>query len=218
MALLDILGATEGGNFFSNAGKTAGTLETEAKAAIAEFAPAIAQRLKDKAAADPEAFESLLALLEDNSDAELSEAGALTGSEAISDGNAILKDVYGSPEAAHAAAAELAPASIDDPAIGVLNAISATAVLAALSSANVSTLAEGAAQVTTPAAGGGFLSVLIAALLKGLLQGASRQLAPKRRRRRYTSYYGRRTPVRRRRQRTPGLDDIFRDILGGSRR
>ena len=60
--------------------------------------------------------------------------------------------------------------------------------------------------------------MLIAAILKAFMQSAQRQLAPKRRRRRYTSYLGRRAPVRRRRaKRTDGLDEVFKEILGGRR-
>jgi hypothetical protein len=66
--------------------------------------------------------------------------------------------------------------------------------------------------------GGGILATIIAALLKGLLQGARSQLAPRRRRRRsYTSYFGtkRTTTRRKRRAKTPTLEDIFGQILTG---
>lgn len=218
MAIQEILGDTEGGGFFRNAAKAAGVAEADAKAVIGKLAPAIAHALKDKAAADPEAFESLLELLEDNGDADLNDAGALTDTEAQSDGAAILKDLYGSAAAAQSAAGKLVN-GIPAGALATLNAISATGVLAALSQQNVATLSDGAASVAdTQNSGGGFLSVLFAALLKGLLQGAGRQLAPKRRRRRYTSNYGRRATPRRRRRSTPGLDDIFKSILSGNRR
>ena len=221
MSIQDILGDTEGGAFYRNAAEAAGITEADAKAAIGKLAPAIAQSLKDRAGADPEAFESLLELLEDNGDANLNEAGVLTNGEAQSDGAAILKDVHGSAAAAHAVASKLVN-NIAPKALATLNAISATGVLAALSQQNVATLADGAAMAAdTQSGGGGFFSVLFAALLKGLLQGASRQLAPKLRRRRYASYSGssgRRTTPRRRRRTTPGLDDIFKSILSGSRR
>ena len=183
MTIQDILGDTEGGAFYRNAAKAAGVTDADAKATIGKLAPAIAQSLKDRAGADPEAFEALLELLEDNGDADLNEAGALTNDEAQSDGAAILKDIHGTAAAAYAVAGKLV-SGIAPEALATLNAISATGVLAALSQQNVATLADGAATVAdTQNGGGGFLSVLIAALLKGLLQGASRQLAPKRRRR-----------------------------------
>ena len=218
MSIQDILGHTEGGAFYRNAAKAAGVTDADAKATIGKLAPAIALALKDRAAADPEAFEVLLELLEDNGDADLNEAGALTDGEAQSDGAAILKDIHGSAAAAQAVAGKLV-SELAPEAVSILNAISATGVLAALSQQNVVTLSDGAATAAdTQSGGGGFLSILFAALLKGLLQGASRQLAPKRRRRRYTSYSGRRTAPRRRRRTTPGLDDIFKSILSGNRR
>ena len=218
MSIQDILGHTEGGAFYRNAAKAAGVTEADAKATIGKLAPAIAQSLKDRAASDPEAFETLLELLEDNVEADLNEAGALTNEEAQSDGAAILKDLLGSAAAAQTVAGKLVN-DIAPAAMATLNAISATGVLAALSQQNVSTFSHGAATVAdTQNGGGGFLSVLIAALLKGLLQGASRQLAPKRRRRRYAGYSSRRTTPRRRRRTMPGLDDIFKSILSGNRR
>ncbi len=218
MSIQDILGHTEGGAFYRNAAKAAGITDADAKATIGKLAPAIALALKDRAAADPEAFEVLLELLEDNGDADLNEAGALTDGEAQSDGAAILKDIHGSAAAAQAVAGKLV-SELAPEAVSILNAISATGVLAALSQQNVVTLSDGAATAAdTQSGGGGFLSILFAALLKGLLQGASRQLAPKRRRRRYASYSGRRTTTRRRRRTTPGLDDIFKSILSGNRR
>lgn len=218
MSIQDILGNTEGGAFYRNAAKAAGVTEADARSTIGKLAPAIANALKDRAGADPEAFEALLELLEDNGDADLNEAGALTDDEAQSDGAAILKDLHGSAAAAQTVAGKLVN-GVAAEALATLNAISATGVLAALSQQNVSTLSDGAATAAdTQSGGGGFLSVLFAALLKGLLQGASRQMAPKRRRRRYASYSGRRTTTRARRRTTPGLDDIFKGILGGSRR
>lgn len=216
MAIVDILAAAQGGRFFANAGKTAGVSEAEAKAAISDLAPAIAAKLKDKAANDPDAFDQLLDLLEEGGDStDLDNVDAMTGSEALSDGGAILEDLYGSRSAAASVLSKIAP-SVDGKSLDTLGAISATSVLASLAAANASTLASDASQAQS--GGGGLLSIIIAALMKGLMQGARRQLAPKRRRRRsYGYYYGQKRP-KRRRTRRPGLDDVFRDILGSSRR
>ncbi len=216
MSILDILEAAEGGKFFSNAAKATGLDEATAKKVSAKLAPAIAQRVKDKAAEDPEAFENLLDMLEEDGDVDLQAEGSLTDQDAQSDGADILKDLYGSAAETNAVFKGMG-GGIDKAALSTLTAINATAVLAALASMNASKLSGGAAQAAETSSGGGFFSILIAALLKGLLQGAQRQLAPKRRRRRYTSYYGRRAPVRRRRKRTVGLDDVFKDILSGRR-
>jgi hypothetical protein len=212
MAITSILAAAQGGAFYSNVASATGLSETTVTKAINAFAPAIAEKLKAKAAADPEAFENLLDLLEDGDGSDLNDPDAITGAEAISDGNEILQDLYGSADAAATALVKLAP-SVDDDAAAKLGPISATSVLAALAAANAQTLTGNAAPAAS-SGGGGILSTIISALVAGLVKGAVKQMAPKRRRRRYTSYYGRR-PVRRRRRSTPGLESIFKDILTG---
>jgi hypothetical protein len=214
MAIIDILSAAQGGGYFASAARAAGLSEDDARAAISALAPAIAERLKAKAAKDPEAFDQLLDLLEDGGDSsDLDDAAAMTGAEALSDGRAILDDLYGSRSQAAAALGKIAPHMQGD-ALDKVSALSATSVLAALAASNAATLAS------TPEAGGssggGILSIILGALLKGFLQSASRQIAPKRRRRR-TGYSYSRRPARRRRTRRPGLDDIFRDILTSRR-
>jgi hypothetical protein len=90
--------------------------------------------------------------------------------------------------------------------------LSATAVLAALSAANATRLA---AQPQPAMAGGdGILSAILRALVEGLVKGAVRQITPTKRRRRYSYTGDRRKRRTRRRTSTPGIDDIFRDILG----
>jgi hypothetical protein len=206
MSIIDLLSAAQGGQYFASAGQVAGVSEIEARTAISAMAPAIAEKLKDKAAKDPDAFDQLLDLLEEGGDSsDLDDAEAMTGAEALSDGGAILDDLYGSQAKAHVAlGAQGVPQE-------KLAAISATSVLAGLAASNASTLAS-----TDTGGSGGILRMIIAALVKGLMQGASRQLAPKRRRR--TGYsYGRRPVRRRRRTRRPGLDDLFRNILSSRR-
>jgi hypothetical protein len=221
MSIISVLESAEGGQFFANAAKACGIDEAQARAASEKFAPAIAQRLKDKASSDPESFEQLLDLIEEGDASELQEEGALTDADAQQDGAAIIADLYGSGAEANAVFKGLA-GPIDKAAASTLAAINATAVLAALSAANAPQAAEGAAkpiEANSSGAGQGFFAILIGALLKGLLQGASRQLAPKRRRRRrYSGYYGYgRRPQRRRRKRSVGLDDVFKDLLTNRR-
>jgi hypothetical protein len=216
MSIIAILTSAQGGNFFGNVASATGLQVAQAENAISAFAPVIATKLKDKASADPEAFETLLDLLEDGDGSDINDPDMICGSEAVSDGREILEDLYGSASAAQSALGKLAP-SLDTAAVAKLGAISATSVLAAL---GVSGQAQGLSSNTQQAAspgGGGILSVIIAAVLKGFMQSAQRQLAPKRRRRRYTSYYGRRPAPRRKRRRSVGLDDLFKDILGGRR-
>ncbi len=218
MSILDILETAEGGKFFVNAAAACGLDEATTRKISAKVAPAIAQRVKDKSAEDPEAFENLLDMLEEDGDVDLNAEGSLTDQDAQSDGAEILNDLYGSAAETNAVFKGLG-GGIDKAALSTLTSINAAAVLAALASLNASQLSDGASQAADTSSGsGGFISMVIAAILKAFMQSAQRQLAPKRRRRRYTSYYGqRRAPVRRRRKRAVGLDDVFKGILGGRR-
>jgi hypothetical protein len=101
MALIDMLAGAQGGAFFANVAAVAGLGAAETKSAFAAIAPAIAGQLRDKAEKDPEAFENLLDLLEEGGgNSDLDDREAMTGAEAVADGNAILTDVYGSRNAA----------------------------------------------------------------------------------------------------------------------
>jgi hypothetical protein len=212
VSIIAILENAEGGRFFANAAKAAGVSEVEAEAAIEKLAPAIAQRLKDKAAKSPEALEQLLDLIEEGHVSELQQDGALTDRDAHSDGAAILDDLYGSAQGAEAALGGLA-GGLEKLQAYALACISATAVLATLSASNAAKLSGDTPEASSSGVGG-ILSIILAALVKGLVQGARRQLAPRRRRRRYSSHYTRRRSTAKR-KRTIGLDDVFREILIG---
>jgi hypothetical protein len=217
MAIADFLAAAQGGQYFANAGKASDLSEADARAAISAIAPAVAEKLKDKAAADPEAFDQLLDLLEDGGEG-LEDVDATTGSEAIEDGAAILKDLYGSDKAAQAALQDLAPHA-SGAALEKIGAISATSVLASLAASNANTLASDTASASG-GSGGGIFNVILAALLKGLMSGAMKGMGIRQRRRprrRYTYGYGAPRPRRRRRKTRPPLERIFRDVLGGRR-
>jgi hypothetical protein len=215
MAITDILAAAQNGAYFSNAAAACDITEAQARAAMTIMAPRIAEKLRAKAAADPDAFDALLDILEEGGDSsDLDDVDAMTGAEAQSDGAEILKDLYGSGDAATKA---LSSSGLSGPALSKTAALSATGVLAALAASNAQTLAAPQTVADTGSGGGGFFSILIAALLKGLLQGASRQLAPKRRRRRRTYYSTARRRTTKRRTSRPGLDDVFRDLLGSRR-
>jgi hypothetical protein len=218
MSLMEILGSAQNGNYFSNVAKACGLNVGDATSSLNAICPAIAEQLRGKAESDHDSFEALLDLLDEGGDSsDLDDAEAMTGAEAISDGNAVLKDIYGSPAAAITAMNALAPA-IDVTALQKISPIGATSVLAALAK----TYSAPATLADAPPGsngGGGLLGTIISAVVAGAMQGVAKQLAPKRRRRRsYSSYFGtRRKPVRRRRAKTPSLNDIFGQILGNRR-
>ena len=214
MTIMTILDAAQSGNYFANVAKACGLGAGETKSSLAKLCPAIARQLKSKAQDDGEAFEALLDLLDEGGGS--SDLDNLTDSEAVADGKAVLEDIYGSPANALAEMKKLTPGLGDD-SCEKISAIAATSVLAVLAKtyATPATLAA----VSEPAPqSGGLLATIISAVLKGLLQGIARQLAPRRRRRRsYSDYFGtrRRTTTRRRRRaKTPSLEDIFGQILG----
>jgi hypothetical protein len=218
MAVMDFLRNAQNGEFFANAGRVAGVDAAKAERALCALAPAIVLQLR-KRAEDAQAFEGLLDLLEDgNDDAFLDDESLMDDPELISDGEAVLADIYGSAAAAQRALA----INADDPATQRLAAIGASAVLAALARSYNQPLGLAGAQ---PAAGdeaeqGGILSTIVEAVIKGAVQGATRQLAPKRRRRpSYSSYFGkRRKRTTRRRGTASSLEQIFGELLGTLRR
>jgi hypothetical protein len=214
MTMMTILDAAQNGSYFANVAKACGMSAGEAKSSLEKLCPAIARQLKSKAQNDGEAFEALLDLLDEGGgDSNLDN---LTDSEAIADGKAVLEDIYGSPANALAEMKRLAP-GLDDTQREKISAIAATSVLAVLAK-TYSTPATLAAVSDPAPQSGGILATIISAVLKGLLQGIARQLAPRRRRRRsYSDYFGtrrRKTTRRRTRARTPTLEDIFGKILG----
>ena len=211
MTLMSILATSDNGNYFSNVAQACSMSAGDAKSVLERLCPAIASRLKSKMQSDNNAFEALLDLLDEGGDLD-----GLADSEAIADGKAVLDDLYGSTPAALAEMKKLAP-GLSDAQYENISAIAATSVLAVLAK-SYATPATLAASTGDAPQGGGILATIIAALVKGLLQGARSQLAPRRRRRRsYTSYFGTRRKTTRRKQRakTPTLEDIFGQILTG---
>ena len=210
MTLMSILSASDNGNYFEGVAQACNMSAGQAKSALERLCPAIAAQLKAKAQSDNDSFEALLDLLDEGDD-----LNGLTDGEAIADGKVVLVDLYGSPAAALAEMKGLAP-ELSDTQIEDISAIGATSVLAVLAK-SYATPATLAASTGEAPQGGGILATIIAALVRGLLQGVRSQLAPRRRRRRsYSSYFGtrRKTTRRRRRATTPTLEDIFEQILG----
>jgi hypothetical protein len=212
MALMDILRAAQNGAFFANAARAAGVHAAAAERTLGEIAPAIVLQLR-KRAADAQAFEGLLDLLEDgNGDAFLDDESLMDDPELVSDGKAVLADIYGSTEAARQALA-IRP---DDAATQRLAAIGASAVLAALArSYNQPLGLVGAEQASSDGeAPSGIFTTILEAVIKGAVQGATRQITPKRRRRGSTSIFGTAKKRTRRRSTTPSLEQIFGELLG----
>jgi hypothetical protein len=221
MGLMNMLRSAQDGEFFVNAGRMAGIDAAAAERGLARMGPAIAAKLRQRAE-DPEAFEGLLDLLEDGEgDAFLDDSNFMDDPEIVSDGEAVLADIYGSARAAQKALS----IGADDAAMQRLAAIAASAVLAALARSyrqpQPQSLVGAQNEQSQNEEQGGILSSVIDAVVKGVVQEATRQFGPKRRRRRSTSsYFGTRKkrPTRRKRSSTLSLDQIFGEILSTIRR
>jgi len=104
MSLLSMLDQAQGGRLFTLVARSVDLDEAQTRKAMAKLCPAIAERPHARPRKDEELFQSLHDLISDNGAASpLDDADSLTGSEAMSDGNAILDDVFGSRSAAMAA-------------------------------------------------------------------------------------------------------------------
>lgn len=219
MALIDILAAAQGGQYFSNAGHASGISEDAARRALAVIGPAIAERLRDKSEQDQDSFEKLVDLLDDDDGSfDLDDPNSVLGAEAVADGEAILRDLYGGVTQARTVFSKM-NVGIDGVALEQLASLGATSVLASLTTSYRTPQTLVGTQPAASSSGGGILGQIVSALVEGAMKGATKQLAPKRRRRRsYASYWNaprKRRTTRRKRTRTPSLNDIFGAILGG---
>lgn len=220
MALMEIFANAQGGAFFAAVGDSTGLDATATRNALGSIAPAIAAQLKAKSADDPSTFNALLDLLEDGTDGSIIDSlDQIAGPEAISDGNTVLENIYGSRDRAIRTMRELAP-EVPETSLAKLSAIGATAVLGALAKSSASA-APIALTGTQPLVGtsGGILGTIVSGVVRGAMQSITRQLMPRRRRRSATSYFGRknRRTTTKQRAKQPSLEDVFGEILGTKR-
>jgi len=230
MSVMTMLQAAQGGKLFSHVAESLDLDEAETRKAMGLLCPAIAGRLKDAAAADDDLLQSLLDLIEDGAGAlPLEETDAVTGEEAVSDGNAILEDIYGSRNDA-LVALRAAATDVPERELAKLAPISATVVVAALAQSNAPMGLTG----VQPVGDQGILGTIIGGVLNGVVQGVVRELKSskgwrsatgytKSRAKRKTSSASRKKTTKsrttrssssKRRTTSASIEDIFRDILG----
>jgi hypothetical protein len=234
--VMTMLDAAQGGKLFANIAASLDLDEAQTRKAMGKLCPAIAKKLKERAAEDEDLFASLTALSADGAETTpLEEPEAMSDAEAIEDGNAILEDVYGSRNGAMVALRKVT--DVPERELSKLAPISATAVVAALAQANrPMTLAAGEQQpqaASSGIGGEGVLGTLIGAVIAGAVSGVMRELTSSRRWRGTTSYTKTRSKRKastaakpkskskkttktasRRSTTSASVEDIFRDILG----
>lgn len=234
MSLMAMLQAAQGGKLIAAIAESLDLDEPQTRKAMQKLCPAIARQLKAKAAEDDELFQSLLDLIEDGAGAApLEEPDAVTGDEAVSDGNAILVDIYGSRNGAMVALRKAAD-DLPERELSKLAPISATVVVAALAQANRPMALAGTLPASQGGGDAGIFGTIIGAVITGAVQGMVRELTSAKRWRSTTGYTKSRTKRKTSssrtkkttksrttgssssKNRTPSasIEDIFRDILG----
>lgn len=234
MSVTTMLAAAQGGKLYDQVAESLDVGAAETRRAMEKLCPAIARQLKDAAEEDDDLFDTLLDLINDGEGTSpLDEPGALTDAEAISDGNAVLDDVYGSRNEAMVALRKVTP-DLAERELAKLAPISAVAVVAALAQANqpmALTQAQPAASMDS-GLGGGVIGTIIGSVIAGAVTGLIREVTSSKNWRGTTSYTKTRTRrpsgsktkaktrTKTQTQRTTpagksiSVEDIFRDILG----
>lgn len=218
ISILDTIKQAHDGQLTQLLAQQIGVAEDTIEAALSPAVEDIARRIRDKAENDPQDYEDLAETIDEEKQAHYLTDPAWTFSQdALGDGRHILSHLYGSGDAA---VAEISPAGLADDKAELFVSYVATFYVAALANRN-QILSLSGQTGNDDDAGNGWLQILLAALLKGIMDA----LKPRRRRRRrrYTRRRStsrrrstrRRSRRRRRRKKTPSLNDLIGDLFRG---
>lgn len=218
MSMMSELDEAQGGQLYRRLGEITGLSPAHARQAMEGFCPSIAARLMERSR-DREAYETLLALLDDNED-DLTSGGDLAGEDVLEDGRFVLAEIYGSEEQARDQTVATAGAlGIEHRAAEKLHPIAAALVLSILSRRyrqQEDNQEQAQASETGSATGAGrpsIIGIVLAAIGSAIVRALVSQLLP-RRRRRTRAILGRASSRRRRpRRREPRIEDLFRDLI-----
>jgi len=220
--ILQTIKTANDGKLVSGLSQACGITQSQAEQALETLVPTIAQKILAKADNDPQDYQDLMDVVDDEEQVNyLNKPDWSFSIAAIEDGQDILKHLYGSVSEAITADLRL---EHDEATTARLANFAATYCVAAMASRNQALFLSDAPENDEPS---GFWGMIIAALLKGLMQSLTRR-RPRRRYRRRT--YGRKrkrkrrsssrrksttSRRRRRRKKTPSLNDLIGDLIRG---
>ena len=174
MNLQKILAEAQNGQIYSQVAAAFGLDPGETRTAMEGMCPAIVLRLREEAAQNEALLEALAGVLDEGyAGSPLDEPGVLTGGESLSDGQDILQALYRSREAALAELEALAP-GVPARQLSDLAAVSATAAVSAIVRAQGVMPVSGVQ--TAMGGSGGLMSIIVGALVRGVVQAAKREL------------------------------------------
>ena len=228
--IIGVLENCQNGQLIDTLGAACELSETQCRRSLERLTPDIA-RLINERITDEDDYEDLVDILDEEDQTEcLDDPTEMLSRGTISDGKDILEILYGSLDAAHAAARRIGPPeSVDEDTFARLMAMAAALTFSAMARRNQQ---YQMAAVNQSAGGGGLISTLFNALVTGFMEGFRQATRRKTRRRRKRSLLEqilgtgtsrrrstrsrRRTTRKRKRQsrrKTPSLRDLLGDIL-----
>lgn len=212
MEILDIIDKAQNGTLMAQLAASAEVDLQTARAAMHALAPELARAIADKAS-DPDEYQHLIdSLHSGEADDYLENSRAFLSRTAARDGESILTYLYGSLDAARARANAIgAPEGMKENTFSRFMTFAAVLVVAAMTRRNKA-FAMQTAPLTSSSTVNGIMSVLVDALVKGVVDGFKRAMLP--RRRRITVSYGRKKTRKRTRRKTPSRTPSLNDILG----
>ncbi len=227
---MDVLNQCQAGQLVATMSMSCDLDEVQCQQVLQLQTSQIARRISEQIT-DEDDYEDLLEVLDEEEEYEyLDKPNAILGRDAISDGEEILKLLYGSLDKARDAAAQMSiPPDVDAEVAARLMTLSATLTLAAMARRNQQFQLSAASQDAAESdgrQGEGLIAMIVSAFVAGLMQALRQTVRPRRRRRKrniLSSIFGtgpkkrrrRRSRRRRRRRKSPTLNDLLGDILRG---
>ncbi len=213
MSILETIRNANNGTLIDDLGNN--TNIDDAGELLGQLIPQIAEKVRQKAENDPQDYQLLFEVLDDEEQQNYLENPDWSFSEgALEDGEDILTHLYGND-------LPPAPDDVDPESWKQLSAFAATYTIAAMANRNQSMMSAALADDGGPS----IWSMLIDAIIKGIIRAIKDATRPRRRRRYRTrrTYgrrrsYRRRTTTRRRKRRTrrrkkPDLEDLIGDLF-----